>query len=100
MGASASLVSAFSCGSSLFGKNHRFSSLLRKLDLEPAKACAVGDEVRDIEAAHKAGIAAVAVAWGYGAPEALSAAVPDYVATAPADLAEFILSSVGGRPGG
>lgn len=97
LGASASLVSALSCGSSLFGKGRRFSSLLGKLNLEPAQACAVGDEVRDIEAAHKTGIAAVAVAWGYGAPEALSAAGPHYLATAPAQVAEFLLAQAASR---
>lgn len=92
LGASVSLVSTFSCGSSLFGKSRRFASLLKTLDLEPAQACAVGDELRDIEAAHKAGIAAVAVTWGYGAPEALSGAVPDYVARSPAEVADFLLA--------
>ena len=36
----------------------------------------IGDEVRDIEAAHHVHVAAMAVSWGYGAAPALSAAVP------------------------
>lgn len=91
LGADAALVSAFSCGSSLFGKGGRFSALLRKLDVEPGQACAVGDEVRDVEAAHHARIAAMAVAWGYGALEALTAAVPDHVVHSPAEAAEVLL---------
>ena len=39
----------------------------------PAQAIAIGDEVRDIEAARAAGIACAAVTWGYAAPEALRA---------------------------
>ncbi|QYF86994.1 HAD hydrolase-like protein [Brevundimonas sp. PAMC22021] len=92
LGASASLVSAFSCGASLFGKGHRFTSLLRKLEIEPARACAVGDEVRDIDAAHRAGIASVAVSWGYGAAETLSGALPDSVATTPAEVGDLLLA--------
>lgn len=92
LGAQVSLVSAYSCGSSLFGKAARFSALLRKLDIEAAHACAVGDEVRDIEAAHAAGCAVAAIAWGYGAAEALTAAVPDYLASSPDDLAAFLLA--------
>lgn len=92
LGPSASLVSAFSCGSSLFGKGQRFTAVLNKLEIEPARACAVGDEIRDIEAAHKAGIAAVAVSWGYSAADALSGAVPDFVARTPAEVADFILA--------
>lgn len=91
LGASASLVSAFSCGTSLFGKGKRFATLLRMLDLEPSQACAIGDEVRDIDAAHQARIAAIAVTWGYGAPETLSGAVPDYVASTPEEVAHFLL---------
>jgi phosphoglycolate phosphatase len=92
MGASGTLVSAFSCGSSLFGKGPRYASLLKKLGLESHQACAIGDEVRDIEAAHQVGIAAVAVSWGYGDIGALSAAVPDLVAHTPAEVAGYLLS--------
>lgn len=91
LGPQASLVSAFSCGASLFGKGARFSALVRRLNLDPSRVCAVGDEVRDIEAAHQAGIGAVAVAWGYGATEALAAAVPDHVARSPADVVAFLV---------
>ncbi len=89
---SVSLVSAFSCGSSLFGKDRRFASLVKRFDLELAQVCGIGDEVRDIEAAHKAGIAAIAVSWGYAAPEALAGVVPDYVARTPSEVADFLLA--------
>ena len=92
LGPSASLISGFSCGASLFGKGARFSSLIRKLDVEPARVCAVGDEVRDIEAAHHVRIAAMAVSWGYGAASALSAAVPDYMVHSPAEAAAVLLA--------
>jgi len=97
LGPHASIVSSFSCGSSLFGKSQRFVSLLKTLKLEPAQACAIGDEVRDVEAARKAGIAAVAVSWGYGATEALSGAGPDFVARTPADVADFIVGEAAPR---
>ena len=45
----------------------------------PRRAIAIGDEVRDIEAARAAGIACGAVTWGYAAPEALTALKPDLV---------------------
>lgn len=92
LGPSASLISAFSCGASLFGKSARFAALIKTFGLDGDRVCAVGDEVRDIEAAHQAGIAALAVAWGYGAPEALAAAVPDYLAPSPEAAAAFLLA--------
>jgi phosphoglycolate phosphatase len=45
----------------------------------PAATIAIGDEIRDIEAARAAGIACGAVSWGYAAPEALRAHKPDVV---------------------
>jgi len=37
----------------------------------------VGDETRDIEAAHKAGMRAIAVSWGYNTPAVLKKFKPD-----------------------
>ena len=45
------------------------ASLLRaaeELALEPAACVYLGDDLRDIQAAHAAGMRSVAVAWGYG----------------------------------
>lgn len=86
LGPHAKAVAAFSCGSALFGKAARFSKLLKQLDVPAASACAVGDEVRDIEAARKARIASVAVTWGYGAAEALLQACPDHLTRTPAEV--------------
>ena len=59
---------------------------------EPSMLRAVGDEVRDIEAAHHVHVAAMAVSWGYGAASALSAAVPDYMVHTPAEAAAVLLA--------
>ena len=93
LGSQAGLISAYSCGAALFGKAGRFRDLVSRFALEPDQACVVGDEVRDIEAAHTAGLPVAAVSWGYGAPEALAAAVPDYLASSPADLLAFLKQS-------
>ena len=42
-----------------------------------SEAIGIGDEPRDIEAAHRIGIAAGAVAWGYAKPDSLRARSPD-----------------------
>jgi len=41
---------------------------LRKLDVEPADACMVGDTEYDIRAALAAGCKPIGVSWGYGQP--------------------------------
>ena len=40
-----------------------------KLKLPPASCCYLGDDLRDMQAAHAAGMRAVAVDWGYHHPE-------------------------------
>jgi len=79
LGASAAHFSHFACGASLFGKAAKFKSILRRARVTPAQVIAIGDEVRDIEAARAAGIPCGAVTWGYAAPEALAALKPDMV---------------------
>jgi phosphoglycolate phosphatase len=77
--ANAALISDFDCGGSLFGKAANFRRVVRRAGVDPAHAIAIGDEVRDIEAARAAGIACAAVTWGYAAPEKLAALGPDMV---------------------
>lgn len=73
----------------LFGKAARFRRLLRATGTPPEAALAIGDELRDIEAARAAGITAGAVAWGYAAPAALAAARPDALFATPAEIAAW-----------
>jgi phosphoglycolate phosphatase len=75
----AALFSDFACGASMFGKAAHFRRILKRAGVDRARAVAIGDEVRDIEAARAAGIAAAAVTWGYAAPEKLRALSPDWV---------------------
>jgi phosphoglycolate phosphatase len=77
LGPVASLFAHFACGASLFGKAAKFRRVLRQTATAPGSAIAIGDELRDIEAARAAGIACGAVAWGYADPAALEAAKPD-----------------------
>jgi phosphoglycolate phosphatase len=79
LGPSAGLFSFFECGASIFGKAAKFRRVLRRAGVGPAQAIAIGDEVRDIEAARAAGIACAAVTWGYAAPEALRAMQPEHL---------------------
>lgn len=80
----------FDCGASLFGKAAKFRRVMRLVGAEPEHTIAIGDELRDIEAARAAGIAFGAVTWGYAAPDALRARTPDLVF----DRVEDITSSL------
>ena len=77
--ANAALISHFACGASLFGKAAKFKRVMKLAGVAPSATIAIGDEIRDIEAARAAGIACGAVTWGYAAPEALRVRKPDVV---------------------
>ena len=79
LGPAAALFSHFDCSASLFGKAAKFRRVMRRAGVKPAKVIAIGDEVRDIEAARTVGIACGAVGWGYAAPAALRAHGPDHM---------------------
>jgi phosphoglycolate phosphatase len=74
--ANAQLVAHFECGASLFGKAAKFKRVLKRSGILATRAICIGDEIRDLEAARKAGIPFGAVSWGYASPEALQARGP------------------------
>ncbi|MEA2558996.1 MAG: phosphoglycolate phosphatase [Acidobacteriota bacterium] len=73
----AALVQHYACGVSMFGKRAKLRGVLRSSGVTPAEAICIGDEIRDLEAAHPEGIAFGAVSWGYTHPEALRALGPE-----------------------
>jgi phosphoglycolate phosphatase len=97
LGEAAALFSYFDCGASLFGKPAKFRHILKRAAVGAAQAIAIGDEMRDIEAARAAGIACAAVTWGYAAPEALRALGPDLVFDRMEDIARSLVTTGGAR---
>lgn len=73
---SAARIRFYACGAGVFGKRKKFRAVLRQSGIAASEAIAVGDEIRDIEAAASEGIAAGSVSWGYATPEILLAHRP------------------------
>jgi phosphoglycolate phosphatase len=71
------LIAHYACGSSLFGKSRKFKQVLRRTRVSPGRTICIGDEIRDIDAARKVGLAFGAVSWGYTSAAALQAHVPE-----------------------
>src|SRR5258705_751256 len=72
----AGLIRYYECGASLLGKSSRFRRVLRRSGTQARDTICIGDEIRDLEAAQKEGIAFGAVTWGYTTAEALIARSP------------------------
>lgn len=83
-------IAQYACGVPIFGKARVFRKITRKLGVPPNRVLAIGDEVRDIEAARKVGIAAGAVAWGFATPEILRAHQPDYFFNSMQEIASTV----------
>ncbi len=72
----APLVHYYECDVSMFGKPRRFRRILKASGVPRCKALAIGDELRDLEAATREGIPFGAVGWGFTHIEALKAHAP------------------------
>jgi len=60
-----SLFSFFECGVSMFSKQSKFKKIVKASGIQENQALCIGDEIRDLQAAHRANIPFGAVAWGY-----------------------------------
>lgn len=74
----------------IFTKSSALKKVMRKEKLDAKDCYYIGDEVRDIEAARKAGIRPISVTWGYNNRKALETAKPDILIDQPADLLDVI----------
>lgn len=78
--------SAIHTPSALFGKDAVIRKISKKLGFAPQNTYMIGDEVRDIEAAQKAGVQSVAVTWGFNHHKLLLAAKPNFLIEKVEDL--------------
>jgi phosphoglycolate phosphatase len=75
----------------VFGKAARFRKVLRRSGISPPDALAIGDEIRDLEAARRAGIAFGAAGWGFTRAEALQARGPNVLFSSIEEIADSLL---------
>lgn len=75
---------------SLFGKHVVIKKYLKKHQINPKETIYVGDEIRDIEAAHKAGLKIISVTWGFNSKVGLTQHHPDYLVDTSEELLRII----------
>lgn len=80
------LFTAVYGSASVINKAYALKSVFRKHNLVASDCFYIGDEIRDMVAANYMHVPAVAVTWGFQAPQALRATKPFAVAEKPQDL--------------
>ncbi|MEO9277893.1 MAG: HAD hydrolase-like protein [Nitrososphaera sp.] len=79
-------------GRAVFGKSRLLKKLMKDKTIPHDDPIYVGDEIRDVEAAKKAGIRVIGVSWGYNSKNALLKAKPDHVIENPEEIESIVLS--------
>ncbi len=76
----------------LFGKHKTLKKFMKHNNLTPDEIIYVGDELRDVEACKKLAVKVIAVLWGFDPKNLLETGKPDYFATEPEDIYNFVTS--------
>ncbi len=76
--------------SKLTGKAKHLRAIRKTFSLRPEEMLFVGDEIRDIKAAKKAGIDIAAVTWGFNSTESLSKECPEYLLSSPDEFLQLV----------
>jgi len=74
-----------------FGKAKTLKKVMKQYKLDPQKTAYVGDEERDVAAAHKAGMPSMAVNWGFSSEAALLAHTPTMLIRSPEELQKVLV---------
>jgi phosphoglycolate phosphatase len=98
LGPLVSCISHFACAASLFGKARKFRQVMRAAGASAEATLAVGDEVRDAEAAKAAGIDFAGVAWGYATIDALARVDPVAIFATVSEMRAWLRRAVSQAP--
>lgn len=81
--------------SRLLGKSREFKRVIKKRKIEKDKTIYIGDETRDIEAAHESGVKVISVTWGYNSKGALKDHRPDFMVDTTDSLISILQDRIG-----
>lgn len=84
------LFDFISSTSKLTGKAKHLRAIRKTFSLHATEMLYVGDEIRDVKAAKKAGVPIAAVTWGFNSRESLASESPDHLFTQPADFLRLL----------
>lgn len=78
---------------SIFGKPAALRRIIRKSGLNRSEMLAIGDEIRDVQAAKKVNIPFGAVSWGFSNMEAMASHSPEHIFTEMSQIVDLVVSS-------
>jgi len=81
--------------SHLFGKAREIKAILRRNQLSTQEVIFIGDETRDVEAAHRMKVPIIAAGWGFNSCKVLEAKRPQATIKSPSRLLEFLSQLIG-----
>jgi phosphoglycolate phosphatase-like HAD superfamily hydrolase len=76
----------------IFSKGKALNKIIDKNRLKRQETYYVGDEVRDIKAAKKAGLKSIGVTWGYNGESIIARENPDFLVNDPREIIKIINS--------
>jgi len=76
--------------SGILKKAHRIKQQLKKHQLDAKNVIYIGDETRDIDAAHTCGLKVIAVTWGFHTADLLCSHNPDYLVEKPEEIVQIV----------
>ena len=76
--------------SGILNKAKDIKKRLKKHKISTNEVIYIGDEIRDIEAAHNCGLKVIAVTWGFHTAEFLASYKPDYLVNEPKEIVEIV----------
>jgi phosphoglycolate phosphatase len=74
----------------LFGKDTVIKKFMKKRGVTAGELLYIGDELRDIQACNKLGVAFMWVSWGLDGYELIQGEKPKYIAHTPAEIVEHL----------
>jgi phosphoglycolate phosphatase len=74
----------------IFSKSKVINKILKQEQVKPEESIYVGDETRDIEAAKRSNVKAIAVSWGFNSKEVLAEQKPDFLVNQPGEIVDII----------
>lgn len=74
----------------LFSKAQAIKKVMKREGFDISDSVYVGDEVRDIEAAHKVGMPIISVTWGFNGRQLLEKSKPTYIIDSPKGIIKIV----------